>query len=76
LFSSHECGHFLQIDRKATIWFGFLSIPTGLRKTPLFWLHAPLKDYEFKEGPGDLDAGDSPIRTVRLSELFTIPGRV
>jgi predicted dithiol-disulfide oxidoreductase (DUF899 family) len=34
-----------------------------------------LKDYELKEGPGNLDAGDSPIRSVRLSELFTAPDR-
>jgi predicted dithiol-disulfide oxidoreductase (DUF899 family) len=32
---------------------------------------AIVEDYEFKEGPADLDAGDAPIRTVRLSELFT-----
>ncbi|CAM00295.1 putative dithiol-disulfide oxidoreductase (DUF899 family) [Saccharopolyspora erythraea NRRL 2338] len=32
-------------------------------------------DYAFEEGPEDLDAGDSPARTVRLSELFTGPGR-
>src|SRR5450432_377823 len=35
----------------------------------------PLTDYEFQEGPHDLDAGDSPVRTVRLSELFMAPGR-
>ena len=34
----------------------------------------PLKDYEFKEGPRDLEAGDARIGTVRLSELFTAPG--
>ncbi|KUJ66167.1 hypothetical protein ACZ90_39995 [Streptomyces albus subsp. albus] len=32
-------------------------------------------DYVFEEGPADLDAGDAPVRTVRLSELFTGPGR-
>ncbi|MEV6229264.1 DUF899 family protein [Saccharopolyspora shandongensis] len=32
-------------------------------------------DYEFEEGPADLDAGDEPVRTVRLGELFTGPGR-
>src|SRR5438477_12306578 len=36
---------------------------------------APLQDYVFQEGPGNLDDGDSPIRSVRLSELFTEPGR-
>ena len=36
---------------------------------------AKIQDYEFEEGPADLDAGDSPIRTVRLSELFTAPDR-
>jgi predicted dithiol-disulfide oxidoreductase (DUF899 family) len=30
-----------------------------------------LEDYEFIEGPVDLDSGDAPTRTVRLSELFT-----
>ncbi|MBB5159663.1 DUF899 family protein [Saccharopolyspora phatthalungensis] len=34
-----------------------------------------LEDYTFEEGPADLDAGDTPTRTVRLSELFTEPGR-
>ncbi len=32
---------------------------------------AVVKDYEFLEGPRDLDAGDAPLRTVKLSELFT-----
>jgi predicted dithiol-disulfide oxidoreductase (DUF899 family) len=32
-------------------------------------------DYVFEEGPADLDAGDSPVRSVRLSELFSGPGR-
>src|SRR3989442_7850226 len=32
---------------------------------------AAIKDYEFEEGPANLDAGDAPTRTVRLSELFT-----
>jgi predicted dithiol-disulfide oxidoreductase (DUF899 family) len=36
---------------------------------------APLQDYEFQEGPRDLNAGDAPARTVRLSELFTKPDR-
>jgi predicted dithiol-disulfide oxidoreductase (DUF899 family) len=31
---------------------------------------AALQDYEFLEGPGDLDA-DEPIHTVKLSQLFT-----
>ena len=34
-----------------------------------------LQDYEFLEGPASLDARDEPIRKVRLSELFTKPGR-
>src|SRR5437764_1206375 len=33
------------------------------------------QDYEFQEGPADLDAGDAPVRTVRMSELFTGPDR-
>jgi predicted dithiol-disulfide oxidoreductase (DUF899 family) len=32
-------------------------------------------DYVFEEGPADLHAGDAPARTVRLSDLFTRPGR-
>lgn len=32
-------------------------------------------DYVFEEGPADLQAGDAPAQTVRLSELFTRPGR-
>ncbi|WP_320779933.1 DUF899 family protein [Streptomyces sp. CRN 30] len=32
-------------------------------------------DYEFEEGPADLEAGDTPVRTVRLGELFTGPDR-
>lgn len=34
-----------------------------------------LPDYEFLEGPPSLEAGDEPIRTVRLSELFTSGSR-
>jgi predicted dithiol-disulfide oxidoreductase (DUF899 family) len=36
---------------------------------------AVLGDYEFLEGPVDLDAGDEPMRKVRLSELFTTTER-
>jgi predicted dithiol-disulfide oxidoreductase (DUF899 family) len=36
---------------------------------------APIPDYEFQEGPADLSAGDSPIRTVRLSQLFSATDR-
>jgi predicted dithiol-disulfide oxidoreductase (DUF899 family) len=32
-------------------------------------------DYAFEEGSADLHADDAPVRTVRLSELFTGPGR-
>ncbi len=35
---------------------------------------APLQDYQFEEGPSDLNAGDAP-RNVHLSELFTKPNR-
>ena len=34
-----------------------------------------VKDYEFLEGPASLDLGDTPVRSVRLTELFTAPGR-
>src|SRR5215468_3111199 len=36
---------------------------------------APIHDYAFQEGPRDLNSGDAPARTVRLSELFTKPNR-
>jgi predicted dithiol-disulfide oxidoreductase (DUF899 family) len=36
---------------------------------------ARVEDYTFIEGPADLDAGDMPTRTVRLSELSTAPNR-
>jgi predicted dithiol-disulfide oxidoreductase (DUF899 family) len=36
---------------------------------------ATVQDYAFEEGPENLDAGDAPTRTVRLSELFTLPDR-
>ncbi len=36
---------------------------------------AVVKDYLFQEGPADVNAGDAPVRTVRLSELFSAPGR-
>ena len=36
---------------------------------------ATVQDYEFEEGPANLENGDSPTRTVRLSELFTKPDR-
>src|SRR5437868_4008666 len=36
---------------------------------------APIQDYAFLEGPSNLEAGDQPVRTVRMSELFTAPGR-
>src|SRR5262249_41015173 len=36
---------------------------------------AAIQNYAFEEGPASLDAGDAPIRTVRLSELFTAPNR-
>jgi predicted dithiol-disulfide oxidoreductase (DUF899 family) len=36
---------------------------------------AALPDYEFLEVQGDLDAGDLPIRSVKLSQLFTAADR-
>jgi predicted dithiol-disulfide oxidoreductase (DUF899 family) len=36
---------------------------------------AAIEDYQFEEGPSDLSAGDAPVRTLRLSELFTHPNR-
>lgn len=34
-----------------------------------------VRDYVFLEGPGDLRDGDTPVRKVRLSELFTAGSR-
>jgi predicted dithiol-disulfide oxidoreductase (DUF899 family) len=34
-----------------------------------------IQDYVFEEGPANLDEGDTPIRKVRMSELFTAPNR-
>ena len=34
-----------------------------------------VQDYVFEEGPANLDVGDTPTRTVRLSDLFTGPDR-
>jgi len=36
---------------------------------------APIEDYVFSEGPADLNLGDEPVRSVRLSELFRGLGR-
>ena len=36
---------------------------------------AVVEDYPLEEGPRELDAGDAPVRAVRLSELFTKPNR-
>jgi len=36
---------------------------------------APVQDYRFLEGPEDLDAGDTFVRPVHLSELFSTPTR-
>jgi predicted dithiol-disulfide oxidoreductase (DUF899 family) len=36
---------------------------------------AAVQEYEFEEGPRDLSAGDAPVHSVRLSELFTQPDR-
>jgi predicted dithiol-disulfide oxidoreductase (DUF899 family) len=36
---------------------------------------APIQNYSFEEGPRELSAGDAPVRTTRLSELFTKPDR-
>jgi len=32
-------------------------------------------DYVFAEGPGELEAGDEPVRMVSLSQLFSAPDR-
>ena len=35
----------------------------------------PVDDYVFLEGPAALDAGDTPVREVTLTGLFTNPAR-
>ena len=42
---------------------------TGLRRN--LPEGAPIQDYQFEEGPRDLNAEDATVHTVRLSELFT-----
>jgi predicted dithiol-disulfide oxidoreductase (DUF899 family) len=34
---------------------------------------AAVQDYRFEEGPRDLNAGDTPVRTVRFSEPLASP---
>jgi len=34
-----------------------------------------VEDYEFLEGPAEFNAGDTPVRKVRLSQLFSAPDR-
>lgn len=34
-----------------------------------------VEDYEFLEGPAERNAGDTPVRKVRLSQLFSAPDR-
>lgn len=36
---------------------------------------ATVQDYEFLEGPASLADGDEPVTIVRMSDLFTAPGR-
>lgn len=36
---------------------------------------ACIQDYQFEEGPRDLNAGDEPVIAPRMSELFTRPNR-
>jgi predicted dithiol-disulfide oxidoreductase (DUF899 family) len=36
---------------------------------------AAIEDYQFEEGPRDLNAGDAPVRNVSFSKLFTKPDR-
>lgn len=36
---------------------------------------APVQNYQFEEGPRELNTGDGPVGSVRLSELFTRPNR-
>jgi predicted dithiol-disulfide oxidoreductase (DUF899 family) len=57
-----EMDLFRQIERVAALR---RALPAG----------AKVDDYVFQEGPRDLNGGDSPINAVRLSELFTAPGR-
>jgi predicted dithiol-disulfide oxidoreductase (DUF899 family) len=36
---------------------------------------AAIQDYQFEEGPREINAGDAPVGTVRLSELFSNSNR-
>jgi predicted dithiol-disulfide oxidoreductase (DUF899 family) len=57
-----EMEMFRHIERVAALR---RALPTG----------AEVADYVFQEGPRDLDGSDNPISSVRLSELFSGPGR-
>src|SRR5687768_13291968 len=57
-----EMEMFRNIERVAALR---RALPTG----------ADVADYLFQEGSRDLNAPDSPIGSVRLSELFSAPGR-
>jgi len=53
------------IDQRERVAAMRRALPEGAR----------VDDYVFLEGPRDLDAGDTPVHDVRLSQLFTGPGR-
>src|SRR5262245_46319918 len=53
-----EIGLMQQVERVAALR---RALPQG----------AAVTDYAFREGPQDLDAGDTPVRTTRMRELFT-----
>ncbi len=57
-----EMEMFRSIERVAALRRG---LPAG----------AEVADYVFQEGPRDLDGPDSQVSSVRLSELFSAPGR-
>jgi len=57
-----EMEMFRSIERVAALR---RSLPAG----------AEVPDYVFQEGPRDLDDSDTPITSVRLSEVFSAPGR-
>ena len=57
-----EMEMFRNIERVAALRRG---LPDGAQVT----------DYVFQEGPRELDGSDRPVTSVRLSELFSAPGR-
>lgn len=67
------------LAKREELWLAEIELMRQRERVAELRRHLPpgpaLEDYKFIEGPVDLDSGDTPTRTVRLSELFTASGR-